>query len=101
MGGPVVKELLIDALTFDILSIEDYPAPIRNAGKRSAIRPPANSEKHSDSPPRAIAFSDFRTVKGVRIPFSVSAKLMGQETMSIRLDQVTFDSNLSAQDFKQ
>jgi hypothetical protein len=101
MGGPVVKELLIDALTFDIVSIEDYPTPIRNAGKRSAIRSRTNSEELSNPPPRAIEFSDFRVVKGVRLPFSVSTKLLGQETMSIHLEKVTFNSDLSAQGFEQ
>ena len=101
LGGPVVKELLIDALTFDIVSIEDLPMPTRNAKRRSASRSPANAEQHSDPPSRAIAFSDFRVVKGVRLPFSVSTKLLGQETMSIRLDKVTFNSDLSAQSFEQ
>lgn len=100
-GGPVVKELLIDALTFDILSIEDYPQPIRNGGKRSSNRSPASADKRDDPPPRTIAFSDFRVVRGVRLPFSVSTKLLRQETMSIRLDKVAFNSNLNAQDFEQ
>jgi hypothetical protein len=101
MGGPVVKELLIDALTFDIVSVEDHPMPTRNVERRSAIRSAATTEKRSDPPSRVIEFADFRVVKSVRLPFSVSTKLLGQETMSIRLDKVIFNSDLGVEGFEQ
>jgi len=86
---PVVKDLLIDALNFSILSVEDRPFRTYEKGGKS-----------SDKPSRAIEFGDFRTVNGVLVPFSISTKLMGQQTLSIRLTSVAFNSNLSPEDFK-
>lgn len=86
---PVVKDLLIDALSFSILSVEDRPFQTYEAGG-----------KPSDKPSREIDFEDFRTVNGVLVPFSISTKLMGQETLSIHLTSVVLNSNLSPVDFK-
>jgi len=86
---PVVKDLLIDALNFSILSVEDRPFQIYEAGG-----------KPSDKPSREIEFGDFRTVNGVLVPFSIRTKLIGQETLSIHLTSVVLNSNLSLADFK-
>jgi hypothetical protein len=85
----VVKDLLVDALTFDVLSLEDHPYP--TYGPRG---------KASDTAPREIEFGDFRTVNGVRVPFSIDTNLNGQHTLNIRLSQVTFNSHLSVSDFQ-
>ena len=85
----IVKDLLIDALTFDILGVGDHPYPTYDRGG-----------KPSDIAPREIDFSDFRVVSGVRVPFSISAKLQGQLTMSILLSEIAFNSNLSDTDFR-
>jgi hypothetical protein len=84
---PIVKDLLIDALTFDIMSVEDRPSATK-------------ADRSHDTPSRAIEYGDFRLVNGVRIPFSISTRLMGQKTLSIALTEVTFNSNLSDEDFK-
>jgi hypothetical protein len=97
---PVVKDLLIDALNFSILSIEDRPFRTYQAKRKLSGKAAEADEKLSDKPPREIQFEDFRTVNGVLVPFSVSTKLMGQETMSIHLTKVAFNSNLSPDDFK-
>jgi hypothetical protein len=86
---PVVKDLLIDAFRFSILSVEDRPFRTYEAGG-----------KPSDKPSRAIEYGDFRIVNGVLVPFSISTKLMGQPTMSIHLTRVSFNSNLGAADFE-
>jgi hypothetical protein len=99
LGGPVVKDLLIDALDFNIVGVEDRPFPARNPEVASDSRSRASARRHSDSPSRAIEFSDFRLVNGVRVPFSISTTLLGQQTLSILLNKVRFNSNLSSQDF--
>ena len=86
---PVVKDLLVDAVSFDIISVEDRPFPTYESGGRL-----------SDRPSRAVEFGDFRIVNGVRVPFSITTRLMGQQTLSIRLSNVTFNSNLGDQDFE-
>lgn len=101
MGGPVVKDLLINALDFDIVSVEDRPFPVPNTSAPSNSSSRQNSEKKISAPPsREIEFSDFRVIRGVRVPFSVSTKLMGQQMLSLQLREVTFNNNLSASDFQ-
>jgi hypothetical protein len=86
---PVVKDFVIDALNFTILSVEDRPFRTYEAGG-----------KPSDKPSREIDFGDYRTVSGVLVPFSISTKLLGQQTLSIHLTNVIFNSNLNTEDFK-
>jgi len=90
-GSPasVVKDIIVDALTFDILSVEDRPFRTYKPGG-----------KPSDTAPREIDFSDFRAVNGVRVPFSIGTKLQGQRTLSIHLSEVTFNNNLAASNFE-
>jgi hypothetical protein len=88
-GGLVVKSLLVDALNFDIVIEEDYPFLISKSGGNK-----------SDTAPRQIEFEDFRVVDGVRVPFSISTRIVGQRTMSISLSKVIFNSNLSDSDFR-
>ena len=90
VGTSVTKDVLVDALSFEIVSVEDYPYPVYQL-----------NGKLSDTPPRVIEYGDFRVVDGVRIPFSISTKLQGQQVMSIRLSSVVFNSNLGEADFKE
>lgn len=85
----VVKDMIIDALTFDILSVEDHPYPTYKPGG-----------PRSDTAPRELDFGEFRAVKGVRMPFSVLTKLHGQRTMSLAFSDVTFNKNLTVVDFQ-
>jgi hypothetical protein len=71
-GLLVEKDLLIDALTFSIVSVGDRPFRTYDAG-----------HKPSDKPSREINFGDFRAVRGIQVPFSITTKLMGQETLTI------------------
>jgi hypothetical protein len=87
--GTVSKDLIIDALTYDILEVEDYPYQIY-----------AQGGKVSKVAPRAIEFGDFRSVAGLRIPFSITTKLQKQRTLSIHLNTIQFNSNLSDKEFE-
>jgi len=98
-AGWFIKDVLVDALTFDILAVKDFPYHHR-------LRPNApNKQKTSDrqnvsgDAPREIAFADFRMVNGVKVPFSIKTKLEGHSTFSISLKEVTFNTNLNDGDF--
>jgi hypothetical protein len=84
----VVKDMIIDSQTFDILSVEDHPYPTYGPG-----------EARSKAAPRELDFGEFRTLKGVRMPFAVLTKLHGQRTMSLALSDVTFNKDLTVGDF--
>lgn len=51
--------------------------------------------------PREMQFSDYRTVNGVLVPFSITEVATGQRTYSIQLNQITFNSGLQDSDFAQ
>jgi hypothetical protein len=88
-AGSVSKDLLIDALTFDIVSVEDHP--YRTYGPHG----------HADEiAPREIDFADVRTVDGLQVPFSISTKLHGQRALSVHLTQVTVNSNIGDEEFQ-
>jgi hypothetical protein len=86
-AGPFVKDIIVDALSFDILTVEDFPYSHKS------------KEKASDTAPREITYADFRVVDGVRVPFSIDTKLEGQRTFSIRLNEAAFNANLTDGDF--
>jgi hypothetical protein len=85
--GAIVKDLLVDAASFDILTVEDFPYSRGSTGKGR------------DAAPREIDYQDFRLVSGVRVPFSINTKLEGQRTFSIHLREAAFDANLTVGDF--
>jgi hypothetical protein len=91
-SGPrasVAKDLIVDASNFEILGVEDMPfgVGLRNGQKVHV-------------PPRQIEYGDFRIVDGVRVPFSIHIKLLGQSTLSIRLSEVSPNSGLNDEDFR-
>jgi hypothetical protein len=87
---PVTKELIIDALTYDIVSVDDQPlfSPMERSNRA-----------RSHVAQRQIEYGDFRLVNGVRLPFSIKVRIVGQETMTILLNQTNFNSNLRDEDF--
>jgi hypothetical protein len=91
-AGPritVAKDLMVDALNFNIVGVEDH-----------LIRRYERDRIPSDKPSRVIEFEDFRKVDGVLVPFSITTRLMGQKTFSIRLSSVEFNRNLIDRDFQ-
>lgn len=83
------KDLVIDALTFDVLSVSDQPLPMY-----------MGREKSSSIGPREIDFSDFRSVQGVRVPFSIITTIHGQAMEEISLTQVALNTKTLPQDFE-
>ena len=49
---------------------------------------------------REIAYSDFRPISGVVVPFSITESVCGQQTMTIQLGEITFNNNLNDSDFQ-
>jgi hypothetical protein len=93
----VRKDLLVDVLTFDILSVEDRPfAAISRVNKRVATR----STTQPEAAARHVDYSDFREIEGLRVPFSISVKLLGQPTLDIRLQSVSINTGLTDQSFR-
>jgi hypothetical protein len=88
-GALTSKEVIVDALTFDILRIEDYPCIVREP----------HSQKPSAIPPRRIEYGDFRLVNGVRVPFFISTTLNGERTLTIQIDEANFNTNVPETDF--
>jgi hypothetical protein len=87
---PVTKDFLIDALTFDIVSIGDSPFLMSKTYRRKQSAPSSHE----------IEFADFHLINGVRLPFSIVIIVFGQETLGIRLTQAIFNTNLREQDFE-
>jgi hypothetical protein len=87
---PLTKDLLIDALTFDIVSVEDFPLPLSKRYNRNPFVPA----------PHKIDFEDFRVINGVRVPFLIVNRTFGQVTLSLRLTDVTLNNNLGDRDFE-
>jgi hypothetical protein len=46
-----------------------------------------------------IRYSDYRTVSGVQVPFSIGEEMGGQKTWEIRLDGANFNTGLQDADF--
>jgi hypothetical protein len=100
---PVVKDIRIDALTFEVITVEDFPYSRKPI---SHILPVKSNEKTSDDarksldvPPREITYQDFRNVDGMKLPFSIDIRLEGQRTFSIRFDAAEFNTGLNIRDF--
>jgi hypothetical protein len=118
-AGPFVKDILVDALNYSILAMQDYPYSRKSPenqhnlkksnAKASPISPretefedPQSKKlntRNPDIPPREIEYEDFRVVEGIQVPFLIKTKLEGQQTFSIRLDEVKFNNNLNIGDF--
>jgi hypothetical protein len=85
----VERDLLVDALNFDVVRIEDLPISTFVSG-----------QKPLRNPTRVVEFGDFRSVSGVRIPFSISTSIRGKQTLDIQLQDATFNAPLSDEDFR-
>jgi hypothetical protein len=78
-------DFLIDVATYQVIGVRD------------ALHPPGNSMQDVR---HEIAFADFRVVNGSLIPFSITETVAGQETWSLRLDLITFNTGLTNADFQ-
>ena len=80
-----VIEVSIDYTTFQITAVRDRLHPHDRAAEEYL---------------RELRYSDYRTVNGMFMPFSITEYIMGQRTLTITLDSITFNSSLSDSDFQ-
>lgn len=73
-------DFFIDASTFQVLMTQELVAPNRLV--------------------RQIRYSDYRSVNGLLVPFSISEHLIDHPTWLIHLDHINFNTGLSDSDFQ-
>jgi hypothetical protein len=84
----ISKDLIIDALSFDIVGVADRSFPVYEGGRPS------------DKAPYEVDFSDFHAVNQLRVPFLIDMTLMGQHAMDIRVTEVTLNSGVREEQFQ-
>lgn len=77
-------DFFIDPNTFSILSVQDMAYRRDNEPGES---------------PHEMQFSDNQSTSGILVPFSITELIGGQQTVSIQLSQITFNSGLTDADF--
>lgn len=50
--------------------------------------------------PHQMLFTDYRTINGILVPFSITERVAGQTTWTIQLSQITFNNGLGDTDFQ-
>ena len=50
--------------------------------------------------PHEMLFSDYRTMNGISVPFSITERIAGQTTWTIQLSQISFNAGLGDTDFQ-
>jgi hypothetical protein len=88
-SGHAMKDLVVDALTFDIVAVDDCNVITPERGAKAPI---VNSA-------REVEFNNFAVVDGIRVPLSISTSLMGTRTLLIELGEVAFNTNLTDGNF--
>jgi hypothetical protein len=85
MSGWTTKDYLIDATTLLPAEIHLMTHPV---------------ETHLRSYLQEIVFTDYRSVNGVVLPFSITEKIGGQTTWMIQLSSISFNTGLKDSDFQ-
>lgn len=80
------RDFFIDTGTFQIVRTADMVHPEKVA---------------TIDIPHEMDFSDYRSVNGVMVPFSIGEMTVGQHTYTIQLDQVHFNTGLQDSDFNE
>ena len=85
VGNLMVKDYFIDPTTYQLLKVQDMAHPAQSL---------TGSYQHE------ISFSDYRSVNGLLVPFAISEKIADQETWTIQLNQISFNTGLTDSDFQ-
>jgi len=85
MSGWTAKEYFIDATTLLPAEIHNMTHPV---------------ETHLQSYLQEIVFTDYRSINGVVLPFSITEKIGGQTTWTIQLSSISFNTGLKDSDFQ-
>lgn len=81
---PLQSDYLIDSATGQVIEIQDQAHPVTTADINF---------KH------IMDFSDYTTVQGITVPFSIKEQLENVTTFEIHLTSITFNTGLSSSDF--
>jgi hypothetical protein len=79
-----IKEYFVDSKIYQVMAVHDQTHP--KTDMRVNI-------------PHAFYYSDYRTVKGLSLPFSITETVDTQRTWALTLDEITIGSELSNSDF--
>ncbi|HKV77341.1 MAG TPA: hypothetical protein VJP02_04335 [Candidatus Sulfotelmatobacter sp.] len=79
------KEFFIDLSTFQIVKTQDIVYSAR---------------QYLAGVPREIHFADYRPVNGILVPFSLIETVNGQQSWTMQLNQMTFNTGLQDSDFQ-
>jgi hypothetical protein len=85
LNNLTARDFLIDPQTFQVLATLDKGHP--------------DYKDQVDFPHRML-FSDYRTVNGILVPFSITERIAGQTTWTIQLSQISFNAGLGDTDFQ-
>jgi len=67
---------------------------------RSVVTVASSNGSPGQTIPREIRYSDYRPASGFVIPFSITELIDGQQTFSIQITQVSFNTGLTDSDFE-
>lgn len=78
-------QYFIDPHSFEIVGVHDQTHPKENALKNI---------------PHAVYYSDFHTVDGISVPFSITETMYVNRIWSLHLDHIQFNAGLTDTDFR-
>lgn len=78
-------DYFVDPASYHLLAIQDHTHPVQTFTKDVT---------------HAVYFSDFRTISGILVPFSIVEKINDQKVWSTQLSDITFNGGLTDTDFK-
>ena len=79
------RDFFIDPQTFQIVATLDMGHP---------------DDKAQVDFPHEMLFSDYRTINGILVPFSITERIAGQKTWTIQLNEISFNTGLGDTDFQ-
>ncbi len=85
LGKLAARDFFVDLASFQIVKIQDLAHPLYT---------------HLESYPHEISFADYRAVNGVIVPFAISERINGQQTWTVQLTDISFNSSLTERDFQ-
>jgi outer membrane lipoprotein-sorting protein len=80
------REFFIDATSFRLVSSEDMAHTRDNATVGEV---------------RKVQFSDYRQINGILVPFSIAESIQGQQSETIQINQINFNTGLQDSTFAQ
>ena len=87
--------------TFGMLARRDYFIDATAFTIAAAADMVHSDQAYTINFPHVIAFTNYQSVSGVLVPFTISETTSGQHTYTLQLTQIAFNSGLQDSDFQQ